>query len=1077
MESILAATPYWLWLLGVALLGAATVWVYLRCQIAENRALYLDVDDAAETDGLAMALGETLVAEPAAPPAAPPNRQEAERSYLDWAASHGVSDADGRIEPADRGLALRAAQAEDRLRRALAAAKLGRLNDLAEIEDEATDAHDALADLTSSAAAIDALSGDADEDLRVRNWLLASRLYNLLNALREGRDVDPERAESELRSALLSAFDPQAAPPDAAPATAGDLGPIAVVAREAAPLASPDGDDAAIRRNRALSRQLGEVAAALRLGRSIDPDEIETAVAEIQSEEPAALDAPTPHADEERVEALVEAAKARAELGAAEGRAWVAEWRLRELQNAAERNAVERAASDGESRSGDDDRVNAAFAEVASLTQRLSAAEAALREMRERAGDAEALNRQLDAAAAEIERLRLAQAFDSDAPQAAAADPELELELHQLRKQVASLSEASADAEALRRTIAERDNDYTRLERELARLEAAPRTATVAQESPPAGVETDAPDPPSPRHADPTAIPETSAEARKLMREVFDTPLTDIEIEAQELIRSGAIVAIFSNRPASLLDESEGRPADDLTMIIDISPKLASLMNGFGLFYFRQLADFGPAELAWVDDRLAMRGAVVSQRWAPQAERLAAMQDRQAATLHVEGVLEPVLELTDELASEPNAAPVVAEAPALEALVSVELAAPDGFREETADLLPRHHASVEITSPMTGAEAAAMEILERPDFKADLEAPPPGVAALREEVASDDRAETRDDFRVVRGVGPRLDAWLHALGLRRIDQLATLAPADLAWIDRVLGLDGRSIRERWLAQARQLSERRRERQRDAAREAADRGDSPPRETAAQRQQRQDDLDRPTNTLEGPSNGAPDDLKLLSGVDAPGELRLNGLGFYYFSQIARLSDVELAWIDRELALDGRTSQTNWRAAARGLAERKAKGALHIGADGSWTGSIEESDLSRIVEEAKTTPYSEAEVEAMRMINAGYRADDELRPGALLFGPDKRPPDDLQKILGVSSKIERRFNSLGLYYFEQLAGLSAADIAWIDARLQFNGRIVRERWIAQASELDKRSAPQRSASETPAAAQWRSATDQS
>jgi len=61
------------------------------------------------------------------------------------------------------------------------------------------------------------------------------------------------------------------------------------------------------------------------------------------------------------------------------------------------------------------------------------------------------------------------------------------------------------------------------------------------------------------------------------------------------------------------------------------------------------------------------------------------------------------------------------------------------------------------------------------------------------------------------------------------------------------------------------------------------------------------------------------------------------------------------------------------------------------------------------------------------------------------------DDLKQISGVGPKLEGVLNDLGFYHFDQIAAWGPAEIAWVDARLKFKGRIERDNWVAQASEL--------------------------
>jgi NADH-quinone oxidoreductase subunit E len=42
-------------------------------------------------------------------------------------------------------------------------------------------------------------------------------------------------------------------------------------------------------------------------------------------------------------------------------------------------------------------------------------------------------------------------------------------------------------------------------------------------------------------------------------------------------------------------------------------------------------------------------------------------------------------------------------------------------------------------------------------------------------------------------------------------------------------------------------------------------------------------------------------------------------------------------------------------------------------------------------------------------------------------------------------------MGFYHFDQIAAWTTAEVAWVDARLKFKGRIERDDWIAQAAAL--------------------------
>ncbi len=61
------------------------------------------------------------------------------------------------------------------------------------------------------------------------------------------------------------------------------------------------------------------------------------------------------------------------------------------------------------------------------------------------------------------------------------------------------------------------------------------------------------------------------------------------------------------------------------------------------------------------------------------------------------------------------------------------------------------------------------------------------------------------------------------------------------------------------------------------------------------------------------------------------------------------------------------------------------------------------------------------------------------------------DNLQRISGIGPKNESILHTLGFFHFDQIAAWTAAQVAWVDDHLKFNGRIAREEWITQAGLL--------------------------
>ena len=79
------------------------------------------------------------------------------------------------------------------------------------------------------------------------------------------------------------------------------------------------------------------------------------------------------------------------------------------------------------------------------------------------------------------------------------------------------------------------------------------------------------------------------------------------------------------------------------------------------------------------------------------------------------------------------------------------------------------------------------------------------------------------------------------------------------------------------------------------------------------------------------------------------------------------------------------------------------------------------------------------------------EDAVRPEAL-SGARNGDADDLKMNKGVGPKLEIMLNELGFYHFDQIAGWSAAEVAWVNDNLTgFKGRVSRDNWVEQARKL--------------------------
>jgi NADH-quinone oxidoreductase subunit E len=95
-------------------------------------------------------------------------------------------------------------------------------------------------------------------------------------------------------------------------------------------------------------------------------------------------------------------------------------------------------------------------------------------------------------------------------------------------------------------------------------------------------------------------------------------------------------------------------------------------------------------------------------------------------------------------------------------------------------------------------------------------------------------------------------------------------------------------------------------------------------------------------------------------------------------------------------------------------------------------------------AAATPKAKATLEKVAAIPAG-----QARQPQALTAARGGKADDLKLILGIGPKLEALCRALGFYHFDQIAGWTADEIAWVDANLEgFKGRVTRDKWVVQA-----------------------------
>lgn len=123
----------------------------------------------------------------------------------------------------------------------------------------------------------------------------------------------------------------------------------------------------------------------------------------------------------------------------------------------------------------------------------------------------------------------------------------------------------------------------------------------------------------------------------------------------------------------------------------------------------------------------------------------------------------------------------------------------------------------------------------------------------------------------------------------------------------------------------------------------------------------------------------------------------------------------------------------------------------GADGDRVRELERE----LADSRRTAEERSAEIARLASRIAALERDEgdgeiEGEPPTAMARPDGQP-DDLKKISGIGPGIERTLHDLGIYHYRQIAAFTPDNVAWVDRRLRFKGRIAREKWIEQAKEL--------------------------
>ena len=119
------------------------------------------------------------------------------------------------------------------------------------------------------------------------------------------------------------------------------------------------------------------------------------------------------------------------------------------------------------------------------------------------------------------------------------------------------------------------------------------------------------------------------------------------------------------------------------------------------------------------------------------------------------------------------------------------------------------------------------------------------------------------------------------------------------------------------------------------------------------------------------------------------------------------------------------------------------AAQMGSAGVDLGELVDAPVEEILDVVESSKEVEVEEETPESVGT--------KPTLFSEAPSEK--DDLKKITGVGPKLEEAMNKLGIYQFAQVASWTNDEIMWVDDSLSVKGRIERDDWVGQVSELIK------------------------
>lgn len=201
--------------------------------------------------------------------------------------------------------------------------------------------------------------------------------------------------------------------------------------------------------------------------------------------------------------------------------------------------------------------------------------------------------------------------------------------------------------------------------------------------------------------------------------------------------------------------------------------------------------------------------------------------------------------------------------------------------------------------------------VEKPAPKPKAAQAPAKKSAPKKAAAPKASAANKDNLRMIRGIGPQIEARLNSLDVYQFAQIASWKEKDEAKFGEVLSFPGRIKREEWVKQAKILAK-------GGKTEFSGRVAAGQVESSQGKAKAEEVGAKPSGLMKQARGGKADNLTLIDGVGNAIEQKMFKLGIFHFDQVAKMSKAELTWLGNMVGFPGRPERENWKGESKVLA---------------------------------------------------------------------------------------------------------------------------------------------------------------